>query len=950
MPRLKIVATGDSPQAQAQARGKLFEKLMAEVLRHYGYSIEAVPNVNYAGIEIDIEGRHTPTQVPLYAECKCQETEVDSPKLQAFFGKYMARWRKDNRCHGLFIALPGINSHAKGFYRENCDGASDITFRVLQEDEVLKAIFGTGSVMHPDAVAARIQDNLGTPGDSVLLYTDKGLVWVLYVVPPGAGIATRIALFDATGNAICDRATVDYLRQLCPELGDFENVTVPGDIHLQAAAPQSDVEETVEVQGSSACFEYQFPASPEHFVGRQRVLTEVESFAAQVIDKQTSSRGILFEGNSGWGKSSVVLATVARLQAMGHFALAIDSRTASSSQFILRVVHYALRKLGEFGGLVSKDDLSAGITGFEGAADALLRVARALERDSKILFIFLDQFENLFFRHDALKRICDFFLRACDAQTSVVIGFSWKSDLVGLTSEFPYQLRDAIAGSSKRISLDTFSEVETTALLDRLSDELRAPLRKDLRFFLSEFSQGYPWLLKKLCAHVKAQRQARVQQADLANTLLNVEALFQEDLRGLSPEQDEALRRIAKAAPIGISELGEQFSPEVVQSLVHARLVVRIGPIYDVYWDIFRDFLNDGRVPIQENYILRTQVTSVLEATQLLAKAGGAMSTKAFLRSSTRTKKSLYNVVRDMRLLGLAEVTGIKVRVSLRLPQEDAAFAAALRAHLHDRLPRNRLIRRLTQALDSSEMLTLDDASGLLEASCPYISATKQTWRTYARIFAAWMDFADLAIFDSKAGALTKYTPSTQVRERRYLPAKRRRGITIPPIQYRPIETVILRLVEALSTDGRINWKGMKRSTIAKSLAALQDLRFIIRKPSSITVVRKAQQFAAEPGDRPKVFAEAALSMPSFQAFIEILLHNQKTGLTLAELGRAIKEKLGVDWGDGTAQTNAKIMLDWARNTNLAPGVFAEARRGAFKRRGKEPNKQKSLFPGPDGQ
>ena len=66
------------------------------------------------------------------------------------------------------------------------------------------------------------------------------------------------------------------------------------------------------------------------------------------MNKNISSRGILFEANSGWGKSSVVLAVVNRLQEMGHFAIAIDSRSASSSQFILRVVDHAINKFGVF--------------------------------------------------------------------------------------------------------------------------------------------------------------------------------------------------------------------------------------------------------------------------------------------------------------------------------------------------------------------------------------------------------------------------------------------------------------------------------------------------------------------------------------------------------------------------------------------------------------------------
>lgn len=102
-------------------------------------------------------------------------------------------------------------------------------------------------------------------------------------------------------------------------------------------------------------------------------------------------------------------------------------------------------------------------------------------------------------------------------------------------------MRDSIIGCSRRIVLDTFSDLETKALLDKLAEELRSPLRTDLRFFLSEFSQGYPWLLKKLCAHVKAQREAGTPQLEIARGLLNVEELFKDDLRGLSVQEGDVI-------------------------------------------------------------------------------------------------------------------------------------------------------------------------------------------------------------------------------------------------------------------------------------------------------------------------------------------------------------------------------------------------------------------------
>jgi len=703
MGKLKILANGSTPHAQAQARGKLFEKLMAEVLRQLGYKIENIPNVNYAGMEIDIEGRAIATDIPLYAECKCYETNIDSSKLQAFYGKYITRWQKDKRSQGLFIVLPGVSSHAKGFYRDNLEDDKERTVRLLEEEDVLDFIFQTQNIFRPSNIANLIPGDIGMPGDWLLLYTNQGMFWVQYIIPLGERIPSKVIIFDHKGNQLSNKEIIDILKQLLPELGDFEIITTEGFITLEKSSNKQEVEEIVEVRGSSSCFEYQFPASPEYFVGRKHFLEEIDSYVRAVINKETSSRSILFEANSGWGKSSVVLACIARLREKKHFSVAIDSRSASSSQFILRVIDYTLKKFGNFDCLISEEYRTKTITGFEGAVKALLLIGQELKRHNKVMFIFLDQFENLFFIHDALKRVRDLFFKVQDAQTNVVLGFSWKTDLVGLTSEFPYRIRDDITDSSKRIPLDTFSNVETNALLDRLSQEIQSPLRKDLKFFLSEFSQGYPWLLKKLCAHVKAQIESGTPQADIANSLLNVEELFLVDLRGLTTEEQDALHRIARLAPISIQELGEEFEPEIIQSLVNRRLLVRIGSKYDVYWDIFRDYLNTGRVPVQENYILRMQVGSVVRATKLLSEAGGLLLDSEFRKRINLSQKTLYNILRDMRLLGVVKVDKNYITLMINLPIETEAFEEDLSKHLRERLKRNRLIWSILKKLEEKD-------------------------------------------------------------------------------------------------------------------------------------------------------------------------------------------------------------------------------------------------------
>ena len=936
--KLKILANGNTQQERAQKRGKIFEELMTEVLRQLGYEIDNIPNVNYAGMEIDIEGKTILNSIPLYAECKCYEANVDSPKLQAFYGKYMTRWHKDRRSQGLFIALPNVNSHAKGFYRESIESVKETAVTLLEEEDVLKAIFKTPKFFHPENFIRLIPKDIGELGDWLLLYTNKGIFYVQYIIPPGEGIPSKVVIFDNEGNQISRKEIIDTLKNLLPELEDFE--IIEGFSTSEKLNTKQEKEEIVEVRGSSSCFEYQFPASPEHFVGRENFLKKVDSYVRKVVNKETSSRSILFEANSGWGKSSVVLACIARLREKKHFSVAIDSRSAASSQFILRVVDYALKKFGDFDCLISEEFRPRTITGFEGAVDTLLLIGQELKKHNKVMFIFLDQFENLFFLPDALKRVRDLFFKVQDAQSNVVLGFAWKTDLVGLTSEFPYRIRDDIATSSEHIPLDTFSKIETNALLDRLSKEIQESLRKDLKFFLSEFSQGYPWLLKKLCAHVKTQIENGAAQVNIANSLLNIEELFSIDLKGLNPEEQDTLHRIARLAPISIQELGEDFETEIIRTLVNRRLLVRIGRVYDVYWDIFRDYLNTGRVPVQENYILRMPVRSVFKVTKLLSDNGGKLLDSEFGKRINISYNTLYNILRDMRLLGVVKVEKNYVTLIIKLSIETEAFTEDLSKHLRERLTCNRLIWRILKKLEEKDKLTLSEVTELVKSSCPYISATEKTWQTYANTIVGWMDATDLAIFKSREGILSHYKlESNEVRGPHSLLARRQSRITIPPIQYAAVEKVALNIYESLEHKGVINWSGFKTRTIAKSIAALEELGFIQRKSRSIIHLLKIEEFGDNPENRTKLFAEAILKIESFNIFLKILDKYKNQRLGLDEIGAILKEKLKANWKNSTTKSNVKIMLNWLRYANLAPGVWA------FNYKKKIKSAQASLFP-----
>ncbi|MGD8548725.1 MAG: restriction endonuclease [Desulfobacterales bacterium] len=941
MGRLKILGHGRSPQTRARSRNKLFEAMMTQVLHHYGYSVQRILHADTDEMGVDIAGKHIATGSPLFADCKFYETAISASRLQAFFGKYMARWHKDKRCHGLFIALPVIDRSAREFYREYIEGNSQVTAYVYEEVEVLKAISGIPEGVSPDTAVKRIPKNMGKPGECFLLYTEKGVFWVHPITSPGKKTPDQIAIFNHSGIPVSNRSTLGYLTKLYPALEDFDNISLGGKAVLQPGLFQ-DADEIVEIRGGSECFEYQLPAPPNYFVGRRLLLKKLDSFAAELINKETPYRSMVFEGPSGSGKSSLILASVARLLKMGHFPVAIDSRTASSSRFLDRIVDYTLKKFGDFGGLLTETDVSKSAKSLDSAVQAIFDIGQILESRSKLLFIFFDQFENIFLQPDVLKPIKDLFLKICEKQTHIILCFSWNKDLILSTHGFSGELLKAVTDNSKHIILNTFSRPEIDAFLKKLGKDLGETLTKDLQSFLVEFSQGYPWLLKLLCFHVKIARQSGIPQIDIPGHLLSIEEFFQHDLQKLSDRESTSLLKIAGCAPLHLEESKPIFEPQIIQNLIQQKLIVSIGSTVDVYGDIFRDYLNADVLPNWDNYILGAGTGNIIKAVKILQSADGALDVSDFSKHGL-PENIFCKIAKDMDSLGLVKIIKGKASLQIKIPSSPRDVEGVLRNHLRDRLRANRQVKQLLKTLEQKNALAINSVAKLLETWCVYISTTRQGWLNYARILAKWMDIADLALFDKKNRNLIRFDPATEIRERHLLLPKRR-GANTPKIQYSPVEDVAIRIVQALHGDGRVNWKGLRKSTIFRALATLEDLGFISRKTSLIKVLPKTEEFVSHPDRRPYLFGQSALQLTSFSNFIEILESHKNKGNTLLKLGLELCENLGKNWKNSTSETIAKIMLDWARHTNLAPGVFAEIRKGPITGWKKKEDRQMSLF------
>ncbi len=353
-----------------------------------------------------------------------------------------------------------------------------------------------------------------------------------------------------------------------PEIWDLATDQGPP----QVSSSHSDAPPiVVPVQGSKSDFD-PFPASPKNFVGRTIYVASLKTF----VDRQ---RGIfILNAQSGWGKSSLALRVKQLVEAANGYAAVLDSRTASSPRYVAEVLRQSAQA-AEANGLIKLP----GDQSWASLSSSLTSIERADWLRSAPMLIFFDQFENVFQQEGTTREFRDLVLRARDSTAQLLIGFAWKTDMVSWTESHPYRFRDEIRGAGDQLVLMPMGPRDVELLLRRLEKQLNVKLSRDLRQRLREYSQGFPWLFKKLAAHVINEISQGRSQEQLVSEALNVRSLFEADMAGLGPVETDALKHVARFAPISATEVTERYSAGVVQSLLDSRLAVAVGDKLDTY-------------------------------------------------------------------------------------------------------------------------------------------------------------------------------------------------------------------------------------------------------------------------------------------------------------------------------------------------------------------------------
>ena len=606
---------------------------------------------------------------------------------------------------------------------------------------------------------------------------------------------------------------------------------------------------------------------------------------------------VVLNAKSGWGKSSAALRLQALTRERKGYALIVDSRTASHRRFVTEALKRAAHDAEKRNVLKLPDN-----TSWASLSSALRTLSDAIWLGGPLV-IFFDQFENVFRDETLTREFRDLALSARELSDRLLVGFAWKTDLVGFIENHPYHFRDEILAYATVLAVGPLGASEVNILIRRLEKELGQSLARDLKTRLREYSQGLPWLFKKLAVHVLREVKAGATQEQLASEALNVKSLFDADLAELGPVEQEGLRHIAKYAPVPVGEVTEAVNPAVLETLVHRRLVVQVGASLDTYWDIFRDYLNNGQVPVEDSYILRQSPVSVARLLHEVQADDGDSSVRDVAIRLGTSENGVFNLSRELRLLGATAYEPNRVRVLASIWDSDDR-EKELRSRVAAALRRHRAYTTFTSLAERAIQVSTNAYAGELPAAFPAVEVKQSTWISYARVYLQWFEYAGLA---TQIGAGWSLALEDAPGEGKLLVGKVTRRLRggFPHDPPGPALKLLADLAEGRMESGGIDKRAVRPLEILDCVTMTRDGFYRITRPDLIVngiVV-------------PERLRQLLMSVGGVSEGLAVI--SQKPTAKPSEVGETVKKVLGADWTNATTMSVGKYLRGWARAAGI---------------------------------
>lgn len=723
------------PNLSNQEKGDFFEGLLRLVMERQRYDVAS--KIRFTGLEIDLLCRHKDRAAETaLIECKARANIV-SEDIKSFSFNILVDKKAKN---GFFVHTSEMRGEAAGMVLKlNQEHPDQLNF--WGPSKVIELLQDCG------AIAPYVQSRRAgvlNPTKRILLYTYQGRFWVTVynngIVPTHYSVSSASVVDSAVDPKVMEWiATFDELRNLSRIDDKSIPVVKSGNTSFDAVA---------EIQEAEQWDDYR-PVGAKFFVGRNDIREKLYQFVQTPTVGASMRRVFFVEGKSGWGKSSILAQLRARSRNRRNrhlfFVLAVDSRSANTPDFVSLSVAKLVTKATE-NNVVPARYSTINITS---ASDVLASAEMQsllswLKSNKRVLVIIFDQFEDIFRKEDLFRTFHKLMMDVSNQQGFLIIGFSWKSEINIPIDNPAYSLWQQARNLAETFRLEEFLGSEVDQVIRQLEQVSKQQLPVDLKRKLKEGSQGFPWLTKKLSIHCYRQMLKGVNPEELVDQNLNVDMLFNQDMETLSSDEARALRMIAQRGYEGnsfdVAEVDDRIQEPEISSLLSKRLIVRSGGKYNVYWDVFRDYLIEGKVPtLGESFLLREYPATCEETLQFIIDNTPCTIEDIMSGVKLRSLKegTVLNRVRELRYLG-----AVKKVEGLYRPRPTIRNIDDFKTYVNERLTANVVVRTISRLTGDS--ITERDVINILQHKFKGYGFAEKTWATYAGYLIGWLTYANI--------------------------------------------------------------------------------------------------------------------------------------------------------------------------------------------------------------
>ena len=830
--------------ASQKEKGDFLEDTFRSILESQRYEVKQ--RVRFSDQEIDLLCSHKDrARDTLNVECKAR-MQISTDDIKTFCFNVLIAKKAERGC---FVHTSELQQNAAALATEMMQrNERELSF--WGPDKLMELLVASGLVTACAAVSTSL-----TATKRILAYGPTEAFWIHIF---GAG-TTPTHYHAAPANRALSMTQVRMHEWIAAHVDDVQGLaTLPDNVSHAPLSTTPSLDIVAEVQESDQWDDYR-PVGGQFFVGRSQIRQQLFDFVRAPLatgNARVGRRVFFLEGKSGWGKSSLIAELRARsrnIRNRNHlFVLAVDSRSASTVGFaalafeklVARAAseHFVPPQFARIPIASSFDILASG---------EIMSLVAWLRRHKRVLVLVFDQFEDIFRKNDLFRAFHKLMHDVTDLAGNIVLGFSWKSEINIPIDNPAYSLWQQARDASESLHVREFDHYETDAVIGQLQSRCGRALPMDLRRRLKESSQGFPWLIKKLAIHCYHQMSGRVTPEQLIDQHLNVRVLFDEDLLTLTSDEKRALSLIARRGYDGdsfdVADIDDRIRESDIASLQSRRLIVRSGSKYNVYWDVFRDFLVEEREPrIGESFLLRQypeQCTKVLA--HLLLHQPCSI---AAIRDGTSDRHrhgigTSLNHVRELRHLGV-----VTLRDDGHYESRGVSSLSDFQVQMGMRLSEHIVTRHLRKS--PSEIVQHAEVARALQVTVRGYNFKGKTWVTYANHFIAWLRWARVDIGRRLVDVQTK-----EIRHVTFIPQCRPSAVVAWLVQHRNVG------------DG-----GTPRGRDKKLQYDLKAFGFVMHDSRLSYLTRRGRAVAKKNrNDILRDVARAASGMPKIASAVEAL-------------------------------------------------------------------------------